>query len=322
MTNRRNFLKTSALAGAALTLPQMTRGVHAAENNTIKIGLVGCGGRGSGAIRNALNADENTKVVAVCDAFEDRAKRCATGLADEDGYEGRIALNEENIFWGMDSYKKVIDLCDVVLLCETPHFRPRSLRYAVEKGKHVFCEKPVAVDGPGIRSVLESAKIAKQKNLNLVSGLCWRYDLNVQDMMKRVLDGAIGEIQTIRETYLTSRPWTVERKPGESEMSFQMRNWYSFTWLSGDFNVEQHVHSLDKALWAYGDVPPVAAFGIGARMAMTEYPRCGNIQDAMGVAFEYEDGRTIYSFSRQQPGCYNDVDDYFKGTDGTATILS
>lgn len=327
-TSRREFLgntlKTGAIAGtaaygfSAATSP-MFRSVHAAENNTLKVGLVGCGGRGRGAAQQALNADPNTKIVAVCDAFRPKAENAAKLLKDQ--FEDRAQLTEETIFDGLESYKKVIDLCDVVLLCETPHFRPLSLRYAVDKGKHVFCEKPVAVDAPGIRSVLESAEIAKEKKLNLVSGLCWRYDLNVQDMMKRVLDGAIGKILSIRETYLTGKLWAIPKKPGDTEMQFQVRNWYNFTWLSGDYNVEQHVHSLDKALWAFGNEPPIAAYGIGGRMRRTEQPLNGDIYDAMGVVYEYADGRTIYSFSRQQDSCFNDVDDYFMGTDGTAQIL-
>ena len=318
ITSRRDFLKTSALAGAALSSVGTIRSVHAAENNTLKIGLVGCGGRGRGAIVNALQADPNTKVVAVADAFESRARNTAEILADQ--FEDRASL-KNTAFFGLEAYKQVIDLCDVVLLCETPHFRPLSLRYAINAGKHVFCEKPVAVDGPGIRSVLESAKIAKEKNLNIVSGLCWRYDLNVQDMMKRVHDGAIGDVLSVRETYLTSRLWTQPRQENDTEMMFQVRNWYNFTWLSGDYNVEQHVHSLDKALWAFKDEAPFAAYGVGGRMTRTDQPAYGDIYDLMGVVYEYKDGRTIYAFSRQQNNSYNDTDDYFSGTLGNATIL-
>ncbi len=315
---RREFLQTSAVAGAAAYGFSKVQAVHAAENNTLKVGLVGCGGRGRGAAQNALNADPNTKLVAVADAFEKNAKDAAELLTDE--FEDRVSL-KDSTFSGLDAYKKVIDLCDVVLLCETPHFRPLSLRYAVEKGKHIFCEKPVAVDGPGIRSVLESAKIAKEKNLNLVSGLCWRYDLNVQDMMKRVQDGAIGDVLHVRETYLASKLWQRPRLPGDTEMMFQLRNWYNFAWLSGDYNVEQHVHSLDKALWAFGDVPPVSAYGVGGRMVRTEQPEYGDIYDLMGVVYEYADGRSICAFCRQQDNCFIDVDDYFTGTLGHAQIL-
>lgn len=317
--SRRDFMKTTAVAGAAAYGLGAMRSVHAGEDNTLKIGLVGAGGRGRGAAADALRADPNSKLVAVSDAFEPRAK--ATVAALKDGFDDRIAVDESTTFVGLEAYKKVIDLCDVVLLCEVPHFRPLSMRYAVEKGKHVFVEKPVAVDGPGIRSVLESSKIAKEKNLNVVSGLCWRYDLNVLDMMKRIQDGAIGKVLNVRETYLTGKLWTQQRQPGDTELMSQVRNWYNFTWLSGDYNVEQHVHSLDKAMWAFNDEPPVQAYGVGGRMARTEQPAYGDIYDSMGVVYEYADGRTIYAFSRQQNGCFNDVDDYFTGTEGNATIL-
>ncbi|MBQ2684680.1 MAG: Gfo/Idh/MocA family oxidoreductase, partial [Thermoguttaceae bacterium] len=224
-------------------------------------------------------------------------------------------------FSGLECYKDIIPLCDVVLLCETPGFRPISLRAAVEAGKHVFCEKPVAVDAPGIKSVLESAEIAKKNNTNLVSGLCWRYDYNVRDMMQRVLDGAIGDIVSSRLTYLTSRLWTRPRVEGDTEMAFQVRNWYNFAWLSGDFNVEQHVHTLDKALWAMGNEPPVCAYGLGARMQRVEQPAYGDIFDSMATVFEYPNGVTHYSYCRQQNGCWGQNEAIFAGTKGTATIL-
>ncbi len=319
--SRRQFLKAGALGVAAASSLASMRSVHAAEDNVLKVGLVGCGGRGRGAAKQALTADPSARLVAVCDAFPDNAAGAVRSFKGDQGMGPRVDVTPETTFDGLESYKKVIDLCDVVLLCETPHFRPMSLRYAVEKGKHVFCEKPVAVDAPGIRSVLESAKIAQEKKLQLVSGLCWRYDLNVKEMMKRVHDGAIGDILSVRETYLTSKLWTRARREGDTEMMFQIRNWYNFTWLSGDYNVEQHVHSLDKALWAFNDKPPVAAYGVGGRMCRTEQPAYGDIYDSMGVVYEYADGRSIYAFSRQQDKCFNDVDDYFTGTKGQATIL-
>ena len=187
--SRRNFLKASAMTGVAATLA-MPR-VHAAEDNEIKVGLIGCGGRGRGAANNTLNADPNCKIYALADAFEDKAKGAYEGL--KAALEDRIDA-EGSVFSGLDAYKDVVDCCDLVLLCEAPGFRYRSLAYAVEKGTHVFCEKPVATDMLGIRSVMESAKIAKEKGLTLVSGLCWRYDLNVKDIMERVCGGEIGDI--------------------------------------------------------------------------------------------------------------------------------
>ena len=318
--SRRQFLKAGTLGVATVSSLASFRSVHAAENNVIKVGLVGCGGRGRGAARDALTADPNARLVAVCDAFPDVANVAVRGFKESE-FGDRIDVTPETTFAGLDAYKKVIDHCDVVLLCETPHFRPMSLRYAVEQNKHIFCEKPVAVDAPGVRSVIESVKMAKEKKLQLVSGLCYRYDHNVNEIIKRIQDGAIGDVLSIREVYMIGKVWTRPRQENDTEMMFQLRNWYHFAWLSGDFNVEQHVHSLDKASWVFGDKPPVAAFGIGGRMQRTEQPIFGDIYDSMGVVYEYEDGRTVYAFCRQQDNCFNDVEDYLCGTKGHAAIM-
>ncbi len=318
--SRRHFMKAGALGSVGASILLNSGRVHAAENNTLKIGLIGCGGRGSGALQNALNADPNTELVAVGDAFREKAVGAVEGFREI--FEDRIKVTDETIFDGLECYKKVIPLCDVVLLCETPHFRTLSLRAAVEAKKHVFCEKPVAVDAPGIRSVMESSEIAKKNGTNLVSGLCWRYDLNVQDMMNRVKDGVIGEIVGGRLLYLTGKLWKRERQANDTEMKFQVRNWYNHAWLSGDFNIEQHVHTLDKALWAMGDVPPAVAFGLGARMQRTEQPEYGDIYDSMATVFEYDNGVSFYSYCRQQDQCWDRNDAILIGTKGTAAILS
>ncbi|MGI6401549.1 MAG: Gfo/Idh/MocA family oxidoreductase [Thermoguttaceae bacterium] len=315
--SRRNFLKTSAVGVAALSAVSAPR-VHAAEDNVIKVGLIGCGGRGRGAAANTLNADPNSKIVAVADAFQPNAESAAEGL--KAAFEDRIDV-EDRIFAGLDGYKSVVEASDLVLLCEAPGFRHRSLAYAVEKGKHVFCEKPAATDMLGIRSVMESTEIAKEKGLTFVSGLCWRYDLNVKDIMQRVCDGAIGDITSARLTYLTSKLWTRPRLEGDTEMMAQVRNWYNYAWLSGDFNIEQHVHTLDKGLWAMGDVPPATCYGLGARMQRTEQPQYGDIYDSMAAVFEYPNGTTFYSYCRQQDGCWGENQAYFAGTKGFASIL-
>lgn len=317
-TNRRDFLKTTtALAGgAALTGLSIQRAAHAAEDNQIKIGLIGCGGRGTGAAANALTADPNTVLTAMADAFEDRMTQSHKGLVKQFG--DRVQVPQEKQFVGFDAYKNVINDVDVVLLCTPPHFRPMQLRAALEAGKHVFCEKPVAVDAPGIRSVLESTKLAKEKGLSLVSGLCWRYHHAVKETMQRILDGAIGDICSIQSNYLTSTLWHRGEQP--TEMAYQMRNWYYFTWLSGDFNVEQHVHSLDKALWAFNDEPPIRAYGLGGRQVRVEQPKWGNIYDHMAVVYEYPDGKKVHSYCRQQKGCYNMTSDEMLGTKGRAVV--
>lgn len=314
--SRRSFLKASAVAGAASVVAAPR--VHAAEDNILKVGLVGCGGRGRGAAVNTLRADENTKIVAVGDAFEANAKGAAEGLTA--AHEGRCEL-EDSVFSGLECYKDVIDRCDVVLLCQAPAFRPASVLYAVEQGKHVFFEKPTATDAAGIRMIMKATEIAKEKGLTLVSGLCWRYDLNVKDMMERVLDGAIGDVTSARLTYLTGKLWTRPRQANDTEMMAQVRNWYNYAWLSGDYNVEQHVHTLDKGLWAMKDVAPATCYGLGGRMQRVEQPAYGDIYDSMAAVFEYPNGTTLYSYCRQQDGCWGENQAYFTGTKGHAKIL-
>ncbi len=325
-TSRRDFLKTSlktgALTTAALAGVASMRSVHAAEDNTIKVGLVGCGGRGRGAVQNVINADPNVKIVALGDAYMDTAKRTFTAFKDNPKTADKMAMTEDACFDGLECYKQVIDACDVVLLCEPPHFRPISLRYAVEKGKHAFAEKPVAVDGAGIKSVLESAKIAAEKKVNILSGLCWRYDHNIKEIMQRVLDGEIGEVRSTKVSYLTGRLWTQARQQGDSEMKFQVRNWYNFGWLSGDFNVEQAIHSVDKMMWSFGDKVPVSCYGVGGRMARIDQPAYGDIYDTMGVYYDFGDGKTGYLFCRQMNKCFNETADLFTGTTGYAQTVN
>ncbi|MBN2476748.1 MAG: Gfo/Idh/MocA family oxidoreductase [Pirellulales bacterium] len=322
-SSRRQFLKasTAVAAGALAGGLAIGRSAHAAGDDTLKVGLVGCGGRGTGAAVNALSADKNCKLTAMADAFEDRLQGSLNSLRNS-AVGAQVAVADEQCFVGFDAYQKLIDSgVDVVLLCTTPHFRPRQLKACIDAGKHVFCEKPVAVDAPGIRSILASSEAAKQKNLCIVSGLCWRYHYGVRETMQRVLDGAIGDILAMQETYLTGALWTRPRRPEQTEMEYQMRNWYNYTWLSGDHNVEQHVHSLDKASWAMGDQPPVRAWGLGGRQARDRDPQYGTIFDHHAVVYEYANGVKFSAFCRQQRECYNDTSDQFVGTKGRADIL-
>jgi len=317
-TTRRNFLKTSAAAAMAGSLT-IGRSAHAAGDETLKVGLIGCGGRGTGAAANALNADENAKLIAMGDAFGDRLEGSLKGLKKK--YEDRVTVDADHQFVGFDAYQKVIDSgVDVVILTTPPHFRPMQLKAAIEAGKHVFCEKPVGVDGPGIRSVLETAEKAKEKGLSIVSGLCWRYHPAVKETMQRVLDGDIGEVLSVQETYNTGTLWHRARQPEWTEMEFQMRNWLYFSWLSGDHNTEQHVHSLDKGSWVMGDQPPVKAWGLGGRQVRTD-PKYGDIFDHHAVVYEYANGAKIHAYCRQMAGCWNDVTDTFVGTKGTCRVL-
>jgi predicted dehydrogenase len=322
-SSRRSFLKGSSAAvvgGSLAATLGSARLAHAAVDGTLKVGLIGAGGRGSGAAVNATNADPNVKITAIADLFPDRISGPREMLAKRLG--DKCAITDDTAFSGFDAYKKVIDSgVDVVILAEPPHYRPAHLRYAIEKGKHVFCEKPVAVDAPGVRSVLETTEMAKQKDLSIVSGLCWRYDSGVRETIKRIQDGAIGDVTSIQENYLTGELWHRGDDPEWSEMEYQNRNWYYFTWLSGDHIAEQFIHSLDKAMWLNGDIPPVKCVGLGGRQKRTE-EKWGNIYDHHAVCYEWATGVKCFAYTRQMRGCKNNVEDYIQGTKGTAKVLA
>ncbi len=326
-TSRRSFLQTGAAGAAAVvTAPVLNAGLYAGGSDRLKVGLVGCGGRGSGAASQALNADSGTELVAMADAFEDILSSCRRRLAREFNREGqavRVTVDDDHSFVGFEGYKRVIDSCDVVLLATTPHFRPEQLRLAVEAGKHVFCEKPVAVDAPGVRSVLESSAKAQEKNLSLVSGLCWRYHHGKRATFEQIRNGAIGDIVSMQCSYLTGGVWDPRRtrEQCKSEMEYQMRNWYYYTWLSGDFNVEQHIHSLDKMMWAMNDEPPVTISGSGGRQVRTD-ARYGNIYDHFDVVYQWANGVKAFARCRHWNNCENEVEDYIIGTKGRVDVMA
>jgi myo-inositol 2-dehydrogenase / D-chiro-inositol 1-dehydrogenase len=321
-SSRRTFLKHStaaAVGGAVATQLLISRSAHAAGNDTLKIGLIGCGGRGTGAVGNAFSADSNIKLTAVADAFSDRLQNSLTQLRKT--ASDRVVVEPDHCFVGFDAYEKLLATdVDVVILATPPHFRPAHLKAAIAAGKHVFCEKPVAVDAPGVRSVLATADEARKKNLSIVSGLCYRYDLPKRELIQRVHDGAIGDILTMQVSYNTGTLWHHPRQPSWSEMEYQLRNWLYFTWLSGDFNVEQHIHSLDKAAWAMHDEPPVRATGLGGRQVRVE-EQWGNIFDHFAVVYEYANGVKLFAQCRQMAGCSTDVSDHLIGTKGSAEMM-
>lgn len=318
---RRTFLKQSAaIAGATVLATQAgIPAVHAAGDDTLKVGLVGCGGRGMGAAVNATRDQNRSVLTAMAELFPDRLEAAKARLQKALG--DKYQVEDEKCFCGFDGYQKLLETdVDVVLLCTPPHFRPEHLAACVAANKHIFCEKPVAVDATGVRSVLETCKEASAKGLNVVSGLCWRYHKGVNETMKQIQDGAIGNIVAIHENYLTGTLWYRQPKPEWSEMEQQCRNWYYYTWLSGDHIVEQFVHSLDKALWLKGDQPPAVAFGLGGRQVRTD-AKWGNIYDHHAVCYEWEDGTKCFAYTRQMKGCYGNVDDYVLGTTGRAQVL-
>jgi len=297
----------------------IAQSAHAAGSDVLKVGLIGCGGRGSGAAAQALNADPHVKLTAMGDAFSDRLQASLANLKKEN--PEKVDVAPDHCFVGFDAYQKVIDSgVDVVILATPPHFRPMHIQAAVAAGKHVFAEKPVAVDAPGVRSVLATCELAKEKNLSVVSGFCWRYDQGVRDTMARVLDGAIGDIVAIQEVYNAGGLWMKPRQPEWTDMEWQLRNWLYFTWLSGDHNVEQHVHSLDKASWLMHEELPVKCVGLGGRQVRTE-PEYGHIFDHHAVTYEYANGVKLFAFCRQQNGCASDVSDHFMGTKGRCDVL-
>jgi len=311
-------MKTSATLATASTLALPTA-VHAAGSDVLRVGLIGCGGRGTGAARQALLADKNVKLTAMADAFEDRLQLSLKTLLKAKDVAGKIDVPREHQFVGFDAYQKVLSTdVDVVLLTTPPQFRPLHLKESIKAGKHVFAEKPVAVDAPGVRSVLDSCLEARRKSLSVVSGLCLRYDAGFREMVGRLHDGAIGDIHTLMANDYRGPIWVKPRQPDWTDMHWQMRNWYYFTWLSGDFNVEQHVHYLDVCAWILGGYP-TKAIGMGGRQVRTD-PKFGNIYDHHSVTYEYANGARVFSNCRQQSGCKNDISSHVYGSKGRAEV--
>jgi predicted dehydrogenase len=315
--SRRHFIKATAAAGTLAALPN----VHAAGSDILRVGLIGCGDRGTGAASQALAAESNVRLVAMADAFADRLNNSLESLQKDIAIAAKLDVAPGRRFVGFDAYRELLGSgVDVVLLCTPPHFRPIHLRAAVEAGKHVFAEKPVAVDAPGVYSVLESCKLAASRGLSVVSGLCLRYDNSFRETVRRVHDGEIGDVLTLFANDYRSGRWDKPRQPGWTDMFYQMRNWYNFTWLSGDFNVEQHVHNLDVCAWIMKERYPVKAVGMGGRQVLTG-PEYGQIYDHFSVIYEYANGARIVSNCRQQPLCKNDMSVKVLGSKGQADLV-
>jgi predicted dehydrogenase len=297
-------------------------GQTATSAQTLRIGLIGCGGRGTGAAAQALAADKNTKLVAMGDAFKDRIQGSLEELRKQQEIASRVDVPAERCFVGFDAYKQVIESgVDVVLLATPPHFRPIHLKAAIDAGKHVFAEKPVAVDAPGVRSVLTTCEAAKGRGLSIVSGLAMRYSNGHRELIRKTHDGAVGAIRALQANDFRGPLWVKPRRPEWTDMEYHMRNWYYFTWLSGDFNVEQHVHMIDLCAWIMKEEYPVSAMGLGGRQVRigADY---GNIYDHHSVIYEYANGVKLYAYCRQQSGGVNDISVEVTGSAGTAAISS
>jgi len=324
-TSRREFLRASSAVTAGLVAAPFVltgRGAELSPGDTIKVGLVGCGGRGNGAAKQALNADKNVQLVAMADVFENQLKNALSTLKRDMEVGEKVKVEEAKCFVGLDGYQKVIDSgVDLVILATPPGFRPEHLKAAVAAGKHVFCEKPMATDAPGVRSILASVEEAKKKNLALVAGFCWRYDTARREFFKRLHDGAIGDVRAAYHTYYTGpvkpmRPPS-ERREGVTDIEWQLRNWYNFTWLSGDGYTEQAVHSVDKLAWTMKDVPPLKCTAIGGRQTPNHE---GNIYDHIEVNYEYANGVRGFVVHRQIPNCHGENRDYLIGSKGNGNI--
>ena len=318
---RRDFLKASAVAGSALAANlSMLSNVHAAGSDTIRVGLIGCGGRGSGTIDNVLHAAPNVKIVALGDVFKDKLEDCrkkAYKFTEDEKVKAlgnTVDIPDDRCFIGFDAYEKVIKCCDYVMLATPPGFRPIHLAAAVAAGKNIFTEKPVATDATGIRKVLAAYDEAQNKKLCIVAGTQRRHQASYLEVMKRIQDGALGQITGGRCYWNQGDIWAHERKPEWSDMVYQLRNWYHFTWLCGDHIVEQHVHNLDVINWVLGH-PPLNAVGMGGRQGPSA-PRYGQSYDHFAVDYEYPGGVHVMSMCRQIPGCENNISEAVAGTHG------
>lgn len=322
--SRREFVRTTALLTAGtLAAPLLSKANYfSGADDTIKIALIGCGGRGTGAAMQACLTKQNVKLVAMADAFRDRLDSCykaltADDLSDWSGSKGniknRIDVPEERKYVGFDAYKKAMAHADVVILTTPPGFRPIHFEEAVNQGKQIFMEKPVATDPAGIKRVLDAAEIAKQKKLNVVVGLQRHYQNSYRELYKRM--GKIGDIVSAQAWWNNDGVWVNPRKPGQTEMEYQMRNWYYFVWLCGDHIVEQHIHNIDVINWFKGGYP-VKAQGLGGRQVRNGKDN-GEIFDHHYVEFHYADGSVLNSQCRHIPGTMSKVDEYLVGTKGT-----
>ena len=314
--SRRDFLKSSTVAAAGVALAgglSMARSAHAAGPDQIKVALIGCGGRGTGAAANCLNAPDNIKIVAVADAFEDRARGAANSLKNNP----KADIAEDRIFIGFDAYQKAIDCgVDMVILATPPGFRPIHYAAAIKAGKHVFMEKPCCTDAAGFRSLMETNKLADEKGLKVGVGLQRHHEASYLEGIKQIQGGSLGDILFLRAYWNGGPIWIRRREEGDTEMRYQMRNWYHFTWLGGDNICEQHVHNLDVCNWVMND-HPVEANGMGG-CEVRDNRGVGQIFDHHAVEFTYANGTKMFSQCRQIPGCSDNVSEAAHGTKGSS----
>lgn len=318
--SRREFVKASAgaIAGASvLGGLSLSRSAHAAGSEVIKVGLIGCGGRGTGAVAQQMNADKGVKLIAVADAFEDRATGALKKL---NRYGDQVAVPDDQIFVGLDAYKKVIATdADLVVLATPPGFRPPQYKAAVEADKQIFMEKPCCVDAPGYRMLQDANKLADEKNLMVGVGLQRRHEGRYMETVQRIHDGAIGDVMFTRVYWNGRGIWNRPRKEGMSEMEYQVHNWYHFCWVCGDNICEQHIHNLDVGNWVQGG-HPIEANGMGGCERRYEGGAAGTGQifDHHFIEFTYENGAKMYSQCRHMANCWTQVSEFAHGTKGSS----
>jgi len=320
---RRHFLKQGSAVAAGVGIatnvvqPSIAQTAHAGGSDQIKFVVVGCGGRGSGAADNIMNTKGNVKMVAVADAFQGNADRMVSGLARRHG--DKVAVSPEQTFSGLDAYKKAIDVdCDLVVIATPPGFKPQQFEYAVEKGKHIFSEKPVATDAPGVRRFLAAVEESKRKNLMVGIGLQRRHEPQYIETVKRIHDGAIGDVIAQQVYWNGGGIWYRNRQENQSEMEFQCNNWYHFNWVCGDQIVEQHIHNIDVACWVKGSYP-VECNGMGGRAErMDGDPTKSQIFDHTFCEYTFADGTKMHSQGRHLTGGWTNVSEFALGSKGTS----
>jgi len=318
---RRDFLKVSGIAASAAAVGTLdiARTAHAAGTDILKVGMIGCGGRNSGAVVEALTADQGARLVAMCDVLKERVLRKREAIKAAKG--DQVTVDDDHCFFGFNGYKHVIEAADVVLIANAAKFHPFHAYSAIQAGKHVFVEKPHGTDPHGVKLMQQACDLAKEKKLSIVSGLQSRFHTGYQETVKRIEDGAIGDVVTIEENFLRAPYGVTERKPEYSELQWQVSTQYHFRWLSGDDVPQSLVHNMDRASWVLGNAVPVKCHGLGGRSTMTE-PIYGDVFDHHSVVYEFPNGVRVYAFCRTTNGCYDESSSLIFGSKGKASLLN
>jgi predicted dehydrogenase len=317
--NRRDFLKTSSVAATATALGtlELSRSAHAAGSDALKIGMIGCGGRNAGAAAQALTADPGARLVAMCDIFRDRINAKRDEIKSLKGVQ--VVVDDAHCFTGFDGYKQVIEASDVVLIANAAKFHPLHAISAIRAGKHVFVEKPHGIDPLGVKLMQQACDLAKEKKLCIVSGLHSRFHTGYAETVKRIQDGALGDVITIEENFLRAPYGVTQRKPGLTELEWQCSTQYHFRWLSGDDVPQSLVHNMDRASWVLGNQVPIKCHGLGGRSTMTE-PVYGDVFDHHSLVYEFASGVRVYALCRTTTGCYDEDSSLIFGSKGHASL--